>query len=248
MIVLIEKQQWYSRSLNHKAVTKIENFDYGPLYNEQFSFAGEEQFDQMNQKATGTSDMIGASQKPHHLQTNTDTNNTGAADNLTQSQILYDKYQVHENRLKLDYDMAKLNKQKQTLNRDRSMNDFIKLEQESIMKRVSRVERRASETDTHDLPLSEVVVDWKHFNCDLYSSDKKFDDVEYLADANLQERIDLRPYMIENPYVCFTTDKFQKVLDTFRFNQCRQLCVLNPINGRLQGVIGREDLFAYMSL
>lgn len=101
------------------------------------------------------------------------------------------------------------------------MNDFLKKEQGSLMKRVSRLERRASECDTHDLPLSEVIVDWKHFNCDMISSDKNWTTVEELAMKNTTERLDLRPYMIENPVICFTTDKFTKVLDIFRFNQCR---------------------------
>ena len=113
------------------------------------------------------------------------------------------------------------------------MNDFLKNEQAALMKRVSRVERRASECDTGDLPLSEVIVDWKHFNCDLFSSDISHTTVQDICEKNTTERIDLRPYMIENPIICFTTDKFQKVLDIFRFNQCRQLCVINPVNGRL---------------
>lgn len=116
------------------------------------------------------------------------------------------------------------------------------------MKRVSRIERRASECDTSDLPLSEVIVDWKHFNPDLYSTDQDHRTIADIAEKNLRERLDLRPYMIENPVICFSTDKFQKVLDVFRFNCCRQICVVNPVSGRLCGVIGREDLFAYMSL
>lgn len=36
--VLLEKRQWYSRSLNHQEVIKIDKFDYGPLYNEQLTF------------------------------------------------------------------------------------------------------------------------------------------------------------------------------------------------------------------
>jgi len=76
------------------------------------------------------------------------------------------------------------------------------------MKRVSRVERRASECDTADLPIAEVIVDWKHFNCDLYSTDRSYKDVESIADKNPSERLDVRPYMIENPTVCFSTDKF----------------------------------------
>lgn len=34
LVVLIQKNQWYSRSLNHHNVTLINYFDYGPLYNE----------------------------------------------------------------------------------------------------------------------------------------------------------------------------------------------------------------------
>lgn len=75
------------------------------------------------------------------------------------------------------------------------------------MKRVSRVERRASECDTRDLPLSEVIVDWHHFNCDLGSTDKKFEDILDIGTKSSNERLDLRPYMIENPIICFTTDK-----------------------------------------
>lgn len=101
------------------------------------------------------------------------------------------------------------------------MNDFIKKEQEVLMKRVSRVERRASECDTTDLPISEVVVDWHHFNTDMYSSDLSYQSIVDIAEKSLKERLDLRPYMIENPVICFTTDKFQKVLDVFRFNHCR---------------------------
>ena len=58
------------------------------------------------------------------------------------------KYEVHEDKEALDADLKKLHKQKQSLNRDRSMNDFLKKETANLMKRVSRVERRASECDT----------------------------------------------------------------------------------------------------
>lgn len=54
--------------------------------------------------------------------------------------------------------------------------------------------------------------------------------------------------MIIEPFVCMTTDKMQKVLDIYRMNQLRQICVINPVDGSLQGVISREDLFAYMSM
>uniref|UniRef100_A0A7S3N344 CBS domain-containing protein n=1 Tax=Strombidium inclinatum TaxID=197538 RepID=A0A7S3N344_9SPIT len=116
------------------------------------------------------------------------------------------------------------------------------------MLKLSRAERRASELDTTDLPVSKEILDWIHFNSDFKSTDKSFDSVKSIALAHEDERMDLRPYMIESPFVCTTTDKFQKVLDIFRANQLRQICVINPVDGSLQGVISREDIFAYMSL
>jgi len=62
------------------------------------------------------------------------------------------------------------------------------------------------------------------------------------------EYVDLRPYMIHSPFVCHTTDKIQKVLDIYRLMNLRQICVVNPVDGSLQGVISRENLFNYMSL
>lgn len=35
IIVLIKRKQWYSRSLNHQNVTNLNQFDYGPLFDEQ---------------------------------------------------------------------------------------------------------------------------------------------------------------------------------------------------------------------
>ena len=76
------------------------------------------------------------------------------------------------------------------------------------MKRLSRCERRASEFDTMDLPISEVIIDWKHFNSDLFSTDRSYLDIEQIALKNPKERLDLRPYMICNPQTVFTTDVF----------------------------------------
>ena len=52
--------------------------------------------------------------------------------------------------------------------------------------------------------------------------------------------------MIETPFVCNMTDKLQKVLDLFRHMQLRHLPVLNPVDGCLEGIITRHDLFPYM--
>lgn len=69
------------------------------------------------------------------------------------------------------------------------------------------MERRASEHDTNIIPLTTEVLDWREFNSDFTSSDRSFSEVESTAEAYKYERIDLRPYMIESPPVCTTTDK-----------------------------------------
>jgi len=116
------------------------------------------------------------------------------------------------------------------------------------MKRVARLERRGSEFNTSEIPVSKNKLSWRLFNIDFYSTDRSYKEIVEIANVNLEERIDLRHYIIEDPHTCFTTDRLQKVLDTFRNNNLRILCVVNPVDGSLQGLISREDLFAYMSL
>ena len=60
--------------------------------------------------------------------------------------------------------------------------------------------------------------------------------------------IDLRSYYIETPFLAQSTDRLQKVLDVFRHMHLRSLAVTNPGNGELEGIITRQDIFAYMSL
>ena len=121
-------------------------------------------------------------------------------------------------------------------------------DEKELMTRIARHERGNSEFDTHDLPIGDRKVDWRHFNADMYGTDRKWQEIEEIARSNADERVDLRPYLIASPFICFSTDKIQKCLDIFRHNCLRQLCVINPCDGSLQGVIGREDLFKYMSL
>ena len=96
--------------------------------------------------------------------------------------------------------------------------------------------------------MSDKLIPWTEFTSDMGSSDREYKEVKAIIANFKNERIDIRPYMIQQPFVCQTTDKIQKVLDMYRFFQIRQLCVVNPVDGSLQGVISREDLFAYMSL
>ena len=52
------------------------------------------------------------------------------------------------------------------------------------MQRVNRAERRCSEFDFTELPKSRILLDWRLFNSNFKSEDKKWKDIENLAEAN----------------------------------------------------------------
>jgi predicted transcriptional regulator len=65
---------------------------------------------------------------------------------------------------------------------------------------------------------------------------------------NKDKVLDLRPYMMSELFTCDYRDKFDKVLLIFRFMHLRQLPVIDKRNGKIEGIITRQDLFAYMTL
>ena len=76
------------------------------------------------------------------------------------------------------------------------------------------------------------MLHWRYFCADFYSSDRNFADVQQIATTFSDRYIDLRPYMIEYPYVVLTTDKLPKVLEMFRHLHLRALPVNDPNSGR----------------
>lgn len=60
-----------------------------------------------------------------------------------------------------------------------------------------------------------------------------------IAETFPEKLIDLRPYMIEYPYVVLTTDKLPKVLEMFRHMHLRALPVNDPHSGRPVAVMTR---------
>lgn len=90
------------------------------------------------------------------------------------------------------------------------------LEEKSLMRRISRIERRNSELDIGENPMSNIRLSWTLFNTNMCSIDRDKTEVADLAKKNQNERVDVRPYMIHSPYTCATTDRIQKVLDIFR--------------------------------
>ena len=104
------------------------------------------------------------------------------------------------------------------------------------------------ERDYELAPKSKNIMHWTNFCSDFYSTDRQFSEVADICKAYSHKYIDLRPYMIEYPYVVLTTDKLPKCLELFRHMHLRALPVNDPNTGRPVAVLTRQDLFAYMSL
>jgi hypothetical protein len=85
------------------------------------------------------------------------------------------------------------------------------------MQRISRMERRGSELNMNDIPVINNLIPWTEFTSNMESSDRSYKEVGALIEQFKNERIDIRAYMIHQPFVCMTTDKIQKVLDHYRF-------------------------------
>jgi CBS domain-containing protein len=104
------------------------------------------------------------------------------------------------------------------------------------------------EKDIPSLPETENILDWWLFNSDMYSTERSSSEVEEIMLTNIERLVDLRPYMIEEPYIVYSTDKLDKCLELFRNMHLRALPVIDPNNGSCVYMLTREDLFAYMSL
>jgi CBS domain-containing protein len=104
------------------------------------------------------------------------------------------------------------------------------------------------EADTVELPITTKVLDWSEFNSDFWSTRRSYDDIATTAEQFKNSLVDLRPYMIEAPYVIHTTDRLPKVLNYFRHFHLRSLPVIDPSDGKPVAILTRQDLFAYMSL
>jgi hypothetical protein len=89
---------------------------------------------------------------------------------------------------------------------DLSLREDLITNEEKLMNRIARMERQASEFDLKDLPPAKHVLNWRLFNSDYHSIDRDIDPVLKHGFTCPNEKIDLRPYMIKSPFVCFTTD------------------------------------------
>ena len=95
----------------------------------------------------------------------------------------------------------------------------------------------------------EEILPWQAFCRDFWSKDLVFDGALAIqCEENQDKKIDMRPYMIYNPYTIFTTDRLDKCVEVFRKMHLRHLPVIHPGNGSLKGIITRQDLFQFLDL
>ena len=66
--------------------------------------------------------------------------------------------------------------------------------------------------------------------------------------AHQDKLLDFRPYMNETPVICSTCDSFKVVLETFRKMNLRHMPVLDSRDGKLKGMITRQDLFRWLDI
>lgn len=104
------------------------------------------------------------------------------------------------------------------------------------------------ETNGYPATPDDKKVSWENFISDIHSNDFPYDDAWNIADANGEELIDLRPYMIENPLTVHAFIRLPKILTIFRLHHLRHLPVVAPSTREILGIITRKDIFAYMPL
>ena len=94
-----------------------------------------------------------------------------------------------------------------------------------------------------------LVVPWQRFCRDFWSKDLKLTlELNSLCQYYENYLIDFRPYLIESPITVFTTDPILNCMQLMRNMYLRHIIVISPVDGSLQGIITRQDLFAWLDL
>jgi len=95
----------------------------------------------------------------------------------------------------------------------------------------------------------DMILPWQYFTRSFWGLDLPVDDeLKATMSRNKSEKIDFRPYIIENPITVFLNDPLIKLVDLFRKMHLRHMIVIDPKNGKLCGIITRQDLFMYLDL
>lgn len=61
--------------------------------------------------------------------------------------------------------------------------------------------------DYAEIPATNPELPYWYFNSDFYSTERTYEEVEDICDSHEDKIIDLRPYMIETPFIVLSTDK-----------------------------------------
>lgn len=129
---------------------------------------------------------------------------------------------------------------------NRAQSGFTKLNYErddSVITDKSNVYRYFAEhfdINTYPPTPDEKLLHWTKFTRDFWSNDMPVtDEHKQICDYNESAKIDLRPYLIENPVVLKTTDYLSKCVDYMRKFHMRHIPVLHPHDSKLKGVITR---------
>jgi len=92
-------------------------------------------------------------------------------------------------------------------------------------------------------------LSWSHFTVPFVSTDREYTEgFAELCNMHSDQRVDLRPYMIENPEQCTKFDFLPKLVARFRHFHLRHLIVTNSFTGEPEGIVTRGDLFNYLPL
>jgi hypothetical protein len=103
------------------------------------------------------------------------------------------------------------------------------------------------DVETYPPTPDEKLLHWTKFTRDFWSVDMSVTKEHVqICEFNQSAMIDLRPYLIENPMRVMTTDYLSKCVEYMRKFHMRHIPVLHPSDGKLRGIITREDLFKWL--
>ena len=94
-----------------------------------------------------------------------------------------------------------------------------------------------------------MIMHWTNFCQDFWSKDKVYNkEHQAVCEYYRYYMVDFRPYLIESPVTVFTTDSLKNCVELMRNMYLRHLIVISPTDGKLEGIITRQDLFAWLDL
>ena len=79
--------------------------------------------------------------------------------------------------------------------------DFNTSMSAEVQKRKKTLQQFTGLSDNAQIPETREELPWHHFNSDFYSNDREYAEVADICEENSDKMIDVRPYMIETPWL-----------------------------------------------